>query len=161
MFPKTCVCSFFQMLLLRESWSELFLICAIQFFSLVDDSPLFSVTCPYESHEEDQDESNCTEDNSQKKSSSQTFTADLRLLRKIVSRFRALVVDPIEFACLKAIVIFKSDTSDLGVIIMKFLKIGDVYCVLYIGSYFNRKTARSRSFDSERTYPSKPSFTIR
>lgn len=34
-------------------------------------------------------------------------TADLRILEEVFSRFKALAVDPTEFACLKAIVLFK------------------------------------------------------
>jgi len=34
-------------------------------------------------------------------------TADLQVLEEIFSRFKALAVDPTEFACLKAIVLFK------------------------------------------------------
>lgn len=34
-------------------------------------------------------------------------SVDLRLLQEVFSRFKALAVDPTEFACLKAIVLFK------------------------------------------------------
>lgn len=34
-------------------------------------------------------------------------TADLRILEEVFNRFKALAVDPTEFACLKAIVLFK------------------------------------------------------
>lgn len=102
---------------MRESWSELFLICAIQFFSFVDDSPLFSVALLSQPSEDirrkkDGHETSPSEQNSQ------TIT-DLDFLRSIASRFHALAVDPIEFACLKAIIMFKSHISNLQV--TKFL----------------------------------------
>lgn len=34
-------------------------------------------------------------------------TADLHILEEVFNRFKALAVDPTEFACLKAIVLFK------------------------------------------------------
>lgn len=34
-------------------------------------------------------------------------TADLRILEEVFNRFKTLAVDPTEFACLKAIVLFK------------------------------------------------------
>lgn len=34
--------------------------------------------------------------------------ADMRVLQELMSRFKAIQVDPAEFACLKAIVLFKS-----------------------------------------------------
>lgn len=33
--------------------------------------------------------------------------ADVRVLQEILARFKAIQVDPAEFACLKAIVLFK------------------------------------------------------
>ncbi|KAG8012679.1 Photoreceptor-specific nuclear receptor, partial [Nibea albiflora] len=40
-------------------------------------------------------------------------TADLRILEEVFHRFKALAVDPTEFACLKAIVLFKPETRSL------------------------------------------------
>ncbi|KAK7489253.1 hypothetical protein BaRGS_00019505 [Batillaria attramentaria] len=39
--------------------------------------------------------------------------SDMRVLQEIMSRFKAIQVDPAEFACLKAIVLFKSDVRSL------------------------------------------------
>ncbi|KAK2164466.1 hypothetical protein LSH36_63g07011 [Paralvinella palmiformis] len=39
--------------------------------------------------------------------------ADVRILQEVTTRFRAIQVDPAEFACLKAIVLFKPDTRGL------------------------------------------------
>lgn len=79
------------MILLEEAWSELFLLCAIQWSLPLDSCPLLSLPdlCP----------------GIQGKGSYPSL--DLRLLQEVFSRFKALAVDPTEFACLKAIVLFK------------------------------------------------------
>ncbi len=46
--------------------------------------------------------------------------ADLRYLNDLVQRFRAIGVDPAEFACLKAIILFKHETRGLKVIHHEF-----------------------------------------
>lgn len=80
-----------QVILLEEAWSELFLLCAIQWSLPLDSCPLLSLPdlCP----------------GIQAKGSYTSL--DLRLLQEVFSRFKALAVDPTEFACLKAIVLFK------------------------------------------------------
>uniref|UniRef100_A0A3P9HI18 NR LBD domain-containing protein n=1 Tax=Oryzias latipes TaxID=8090 RepID=A0A3P9HI18_ORYLA len=86
-----------QVILLEEAWSELFLLCAIQWSLPLDSCPLLSLPdlCP----------------GMQGKTS---YTGlDLRLLQEAFSRFKALAVDPTEFACLKAIVLFKPETRGL------------------------------------------------
>ncbi|KAM9766091.1 LOW QUALITY PROTEIN: photoreceptor-specific nuclear receptor-like [Menidia menidia] len=86
-----------QVILLEEAWSELFLLCAIQWSLPLDSCPLLSLPdlCP----------------GMQGKTS---YTGlDLRLLQEVFSRFKALAVDPTEFACLKAIVLFKPETRGL------------------------------------------------
>lgn len=80
-----------QVILLEEAWSELFLLCAIQWFLPLESCPLLSLPDLSPS--------------SQGKSS--PSASDLRLLQEVFTRFKALQVDPTEFACLKAIVLFK------------------------------------------------------
>uniref|UniRef100_A0A4W3I765 Photoreceptor-specific nuclear receptor n=1 Tax=Callorhinchus milii TaxID=7868 RepID=A0A4W3I765_CALMI len=80
-----------QVILLEEAWSELFLLCAIQWSLPLESCPLLSV--PELSH------------SPQGKTSS--TIADIRILQEIMSRFKSLGVDPTEFACLKAVVLFK------------------------------------------------------
>ena len=46
----------------------------------------------------------------------QQMSTDLRFLSELVTRFRAVAVDPAEFACLKAIILFKSETRGLKVL---------------------------------------------
>uniref|UniRef100_A0A8C6UYV5 Photoreceptor-specific nuclear receptor n=1 Tax=Neogobius melanostomus TaxID=47308 RepID=A0A8C6UYV5_9GOBI len=85
-----------QVILLEEAWSELFLLCAIQWSLPLDSCPLLAVPelC-----------------GSQGKGG---FGAlDLRLLQEAYTRFKALGVDPTEFACLKATVLFKPETRGL------------------------------------------------
>lgn len=80
-----------QVILLEEAWSELFLLCAIQWSLPLDSCPLLSLPdlCPA----------------IQGKGSYTSL--DLRLLQEVFGRFKALAVDPTEFACLKAVVLFK------------------------------------------------------
>ncbi|XP_078285859.1 photoreceptor-specific nuclear receptor [Rhinoraja longicauda] len=86
-----------QVILLEEAWNELFLLCAIQWSMPLDGCPLLSL--PELPH------------SPQGKSSS--TMADVRILQEAISRFKALVVDPTEFACLKAVVLFKPETRGL------------------------------------------------
>ncbi|XP_036962096.1 photoreceptor-specific nuclear receptor isoform X1 [Acanthopagrus latus] len=86
-----------QVILLEEAWSEMFLLCAIQWSLPMDSCPLLTLpdlsptqqakTCPP--------------------------TAELRVLEEVFHRFKSLGVDPTEFACLKAIVLFKPETRSL------------------------------------------------
>lgn len=89
---------FHQVILLEEAWSELFLLCAIQWSLPLDSCPLLSLPdlCP----------------GSQGKTSYTSL--DLRLLQEVFSRFKALAVDPTEFACLKAVVLFKPGEATEG-----------------------------------------------
>ncbi|CAD5122033.1 DgyrCDS10486 [Dimorphilus gyrociliatus] len=83
-----------QVILLEEAWSELFLLCAIQWSLPMEQSPLFNPA-----------------DHAQQGSAK--LLADVRLLQEICNRFKAVRVDPAEFACLKAIVLFKPETRGL------------------------------------------------
>ncbi|XP_013139151.1 PREDICTED: photoreceptor-specific nuclear receptor [Papilio polytes] len=83
-----------QVILLEEAWSELFLLNAIQWSLPLDaaGSALFG------SEQTDQG-GGCSETR--------------RRLREVAARYRAVQVDPAEFACMKAIVLFKSETRGL------------------------------------------------
>ncbi|KAK7115533.1 hypothetical protein V1264_001381 [Littorina saxatilis] len=93
-----------QVILLEESWSELFLLCAIQWSMPMEACPLFSLPdhlpTPPAAH------------GTSPGSKASPFS-DMRVLQEIMSRFKAIQVDPAEFACLKAIVLFKSDVRSL------------------------------------------------
>ncbi|XP_074598298.1 photoreceptor-specific nuclear receptor-like isoform X2 [Brevipalpus obovatus] len=80
-----------QVILLEESWSELFLLCAIQWCLPLENCQLFSTT-------------GSNENNSLVNSDR---LADLRVLTEILNRFKTIAVDPGEFACLKALSLFK------------------------------------------------------
>ncbi|CAL8356266.1 unnamed protein product [Lota lota] len=86
-----------QVILLEEAWSELFLLSAIQWSLPMDKCPLLSL--PDRSPSE------------QPKASHPT--TDLHCLGDVFDRFKVLAVDPTEFACLKAIVLFKPETRGL------------------------------------------------
>ncbi|KAF7265122.1 hypothetical protein GWI33_021441 [Rhynchophorus ferrugineus] len=83
-----------QVILLEEAWSELFLLNAIQWCMPLDvsASPLFNI-------------------NEHNKNG--TSTADVRILADTLIRYKSIHVDPAEFACLKAIVLFRAETKGL------------------------------------------------
>ncbi|XP_039988191.1 photoreceptor-specific nuclear receptor-like [Xiphias gladius] len=86
-----------QVILLEEAWSEMFLLCAIQWSLPMDSCPLLSLP-----------------DLSPTQQAKISLpTADLRILEEVFNRFKALAVDPTEFACLKATVLFKPETCSL------------------------------------------------
>lgn len=87
-----------QVILLEEAWSELFVLCAIQWCMPMDTCPLFSAS------EHAQTVANM-------KTSS--VLADIRALQEVMTRFKNISVDPAEFACMKAIVLFKADVRGL------------------------------------------------
>ncbi|XP_040894640.1 photoreceptor-specific nuclear receptor [Toxotes jaculatrix] len=86
-----------QVILLEEAWSEMFLLCAIQWSLPMDSCPLLSLP----------------DLSPTQQAKSSLPTADLRILEEVFNRFKALAVDPTEFACLKAILLFKPETCSL------------------------------------------------
>ncbi|XP_070687369.1 photoreceptor-specific nuclear receptor isoform X2 [Pempheris klunzingeri] len=86
-----------QVILLEEAWSEMFLLCAIQWSLPMDSCPLLSLP----------------DLSPTQQAKISPPTADLRVLEEVFNRFKALAVDPTEFACLKAIVLFKPETRSL------------------------------------------------
>ncbi|KAM4618238.1 photoreceptor-specific nuclear receptor-like [Polymixia lowei] len=86
-----------QVILLEEAWNEMFLLCAIQWSLPLDNSPLLSLP----------------DLSPTQQSKASLPTAELRVLQEVFNRFKALAVDATEFACLKAIVLFKPETRGL------------------------------------------------
>ncbi|XP_054858952.1 photoreceptor-specific nuclear receptor [Eublepharis macularius] len=86
-----------QVILLEEAWSELFLLCAIQWSLPLESCPLLSV-------------SELAPALNGKLASA---SVDIRSLQEIIGRYKVLAVDPTEFACMKAIVLFKPETRGL------------------------------------------------
>lgn len=86
-----------QAILLEEGWSELFVLSSAQFSLPLDMGPLLSAAglqvdrAPTEKIV--------------------AGMADIRLLQNIVTRFKRLQIDSTEYACLKAIVLFKPGKS--------------------------------------------------
>ncbi len=94
-----------QVILLEESWAELFLLCAIQWSMPMETSPLFATpdlmpTAP--------------------NGKASSAAGDMRTLQEITNRFRNLQVDPAEFACLKAIALFKPGESSFAMRVPSF-----------------------------------------
>ncbi|XP_049961887.1 photoreceptor-specific nuclear receptor-like [Schistocerca serialis cubense] len=87
-----------QVILLEESWAELFLLNAVQWCMPLDGSPLFSA----QEHAAAVPNGKAAQ-----------VAADVRALHDTLLRFKAVGVDPAEFACLKAIVLFRSETRGL------------------------------------------------
>lgn len=104
------------MILLEESWSELFLICAIQFCLPMDNCPLFSPAQFSQHMLAAATEGNSNANGTNAGKNTQQVGVDLRFLSELVTRFRVVAVDPAEFACLKAIILFKSETRGLKVV---------------------------------------------
>lgn len=88
---------------MEESWAELFLLNAIQWCMPLDPSScaLFSVA------------EHCNNLTGSNGISKQELTLDMRALHDTLCRFKSILVDPAEFACLKAIVLFRSETRGL------------------------------------------------
>nr|XP_019934127.1 PREDICTED: photoreceptor-specific nuclear receptor-like [Paralichthys olivaceus] len=86
-----------QVILLEEAWSEMFFLCAIQWSLPMDSCPLLSLP----------------DLSPTQKTRIGLPSSDLSTLEEVFNRFKALAVDPTEFACLKAIVLFKPETRSL------------------------------------------------
>ncbi|XP_071743771.1 photoreceptor-specific nuclear receptor isoform X1 [Lepeophtheirus salmonis] len=82
-----------QVTLLEESWSELFLLCAIQWSMPLEKPSLFSLPNPelYPSE----------------------IVNYVDVLTGILGRYKRTAVNPAEFACMKAILLFKPETQGL------------------------------------------------
>ncbi|XP_041369814.1 nuclear receptor subfamily 2 group E member 1-like [Gigantopelta aegis] len=88
-----------QAILLEESWCELFVLSAAQWSLPIDAASLLGAGAfSPDAH------------NSEKGS---MVVLQIRALQDIISRFNVLRVDATEFACLKAMVLFKSETRGL------------------------------------------------
>lgn len=81
------------MILLEEAWSDLFLLGAIQWSLPLDSCPLLA---PPEASAAGSSHGPLA-----------LASAEMRFLQETISRFRVLAVDPTEFACMKALVLFK------------------------------------------------------
>ena len=79
-----------QAILLEEAWSELFLLNAVYFFLPVDMTTLFSATNLHSYQ-----------------SASSNVLKEIRTLQNVVARFHQLQMNAVEYACLKAVVLFK------------------------------------------------------
>ncbi|XP_072018828.1 nuclear receptor subfamily 2 group E member 1-like [Amphiura filiformis] len=84
-----------QLLLLEEGWRELFILGAAQWQMAFDSTPLMNAA-------------GLQPDNAPAEKIA-AVTSELRVLQEIIAKFRQLEVDATEFACLKGIVIFKTD----------------------------------------------------
>jgi nuclear receptor subfamily 2 group E member 3 len=117
-----------QVILLEESWSALFLLNAIQWCLPLEplSCSLFSVS----EHCSSNNNNNCSPENKQDKVSisfvalkchndsrnvslTSQIAQDIRTLHDTLCRFKSIIVDPAEFACLKAIVLFRSEAKGL------------------------------------------------
>nr|WIM36149.1 hormone receptor 51 [Pyrrhocoris apterus] len=87
-----------QVILLEECWSELFLLNAVQWCLPLESSPLFNVS----DHLSGLPNGKASQ-----------IASEVRTLNDTLLRFRTVGVDPAEFACLKAIVLFRAETRGL------------------------------------------------
>ncbi|XP_078730667.1 photoreceptor-specific nuclear receptor [Lampetra fluviatilis] len=100
-----------QVILLEEAWSELFLLCSAQWALHSDASRAAfqgaASPCPCPLGAGSGPEGSCP------LQAAHGGAVDLRFLRDMTERFRDLTVDPTEFACLKAVVLFKPEANGL------------------------------------------------
>jgi nuclear receptor subfamily 2 group E member 3 len=81
---------------LEESWSEIFLMCALQWSLLMENNPLLSI-----------------DDYSVDKS-------NLRMINELILKFKNLNVDAGEFTFLKAVILFKSGKLIMLLLLLLF-----------------------------------------
>ncbi|XP_022091275.1 photoreceptor-specific nuclear receptor-like isoform X2 [Acanthaster planci] len=91
-----------QVILIEEAWSELFVLCAIQWSMPLDSCPLLSLS------EHAHEVGAASPD-----TKAVAMLSDIRVLREVMARFKSFAVDAAEFACMKAIVLFKPDARGL------------------------------------------------
>jgi hypothetical protein len=89
-----------QAILLEEGWSELFVLSSAQFSLPLDMGPLLSAAG--------------LQVDRAPTDKIVAGMADIRLLQNIVTRFKRLQIDSTEYACLKAIVLFKPGKNLIG-----------------------------------------------
>ncbi|XP_034934470.1 photoreceptor-specific nuclear receptor-like isoform X2 [Chelonus insularis] len=102
-----------QVILLEEAWSELFLLNAVQWCLPLESSSLFNaaeLTALTLSPNHPHSGMHMPNDAADKPSQ---VAADIRYLHDTLQRFKAVMVDPAEFACMKAIVLFRPETRGL------------------------------------------------
>ncbi|XP_060607788.1 photoreceptor-specific nuclear receptor-like [Ruditapes philippinarum] len=87
-----------QAILLEESWCELFILSAAQWSMSLDTSSLMSAIGV------------STTDQSERAT---VLYSQIRMLQEIILRFAAMRIDSTEYACLKALVLFKSEIKGL------------------------------------------------
>ena len=86
-----------QLILLEESWRELFVLGAAQFCIPLEASALLRAAGL-----------SAEDDDGVPASKVAAITAELRAFQDIIAKFQELRVDPTEYACLKGIVLFKT-----------------------------------------------------
>ncbi|XP_064617694.1 nuclear receptor subfamily 2 group E member 1-like [Liolophura sinensis] len=97
-----------QVLLLEEGWRELFVLGAAQFQMPIEAGPLLSAAGISSEHSPAE--------------KVVSIMSQIRALQEIIGKFKALQVDPTEYACLKGIVIFKTAFAGSSASEMKTLR---------------------------------------
>lgn len=94
-----------QVILLEEAWSELFLLNAVQWCLPLESSSLFNAAeltaLTLSPHSHPHSGMHVGEDKPSQ------VAADIRHLHDTLQRYKNMMVDPAEFACMKAIVLFR------------------------------------------------------
>ncbi|XP_057319299.1 photoreceptor-specific nuclear receptor-like isoform X2 [Microplitis mediator] len=100
-----------QVILLEEAWSELFLLNAVQWCLPLESSSLFNAAeltaLTLSPHSHPHSGMHVGEDKPSQ------VAADIRHLHDTLQRYKNMMVDPAEFACMKAIVLFRPETRGL------------------------------------------------
>ena len=106
------------MILLEEAWSELFLLNAVQWCLPLESSPLFSAAelsaLALTPHHSVHPHSGL---HLSMPAKSNQLAVDVRYLDDMLNRYKAMMVDPAEFACMKAIILFRPGMMMLKVFV--------------------------------------------
>lgn len=106
-----------QLLLLEESWREFFVLGAAQFNLPLEMGPKLLINY-YESGNNDENSSKSDEEKAKRQ---EEVLQEIKSLQETIEKFREINVDHTEFACLRAIVLFKLSSS-AGDLLKKNLK---------------------------------------
>ncbi|XP_065566181.1 nuclear receptor subfamily 2 group E member 1-like [Artemia franciscana] len=83
-----------QILLLEDSWRELFILGAAQFMLPLESGPIIATSASHHSSEKQL-----------------SLLSELKVLQEAVSKLRQMNIDTTEFACLRAVILFKSSVN--------------------------------------------------
>ncbi|CAL8116813.1 unnamed protein product [Orchesella dallaii] len=112
-----------QLLLLEESWREFFVLGASQFNLPMEMGPKL-LSNYYENPSNSSSENDKDKSDEEKVKKQEEILKEIKSLQDTIEKFREMNVDQTEFACLRAIILFKSSSSGSGDLLATNLKEG-------------------------------------